>query len=407
MLLEAVRIRLVLGGGAVPPTPEVVELLSQCKSAASWNRYVSALGAWEKYALAQGTSMLPADPGHFANFLAGAAAGTTGYSQTKQRCVAIEALSTLAKVPSPVAAEGSLVKEGRQGVRRTKGATGKQGRVRATFPSEIPAAAAPHTPPPPANRQRGGCRVPASVRLRARAQATRHLAIMSSAGLRHDDLQEGQLGDVIVHPDMLDVSVFGSKTDQEREGQPAVVPASQLDNSGYQALLVGTRLGLQRLVALPDEVLNPLAASFRAMCTQREIGEGQAEFASWPADIRALAAPLYARGLPVHCLPIYGTWQFNRLSATSDLREAVSRGPFWAQGRSALRDAGVEVAGTGTHSLRRGAAVELFHGGADASVVSEVLRHANPKSARPYVLDAARMAKLSVTMAAIADTRAP
>jgi hypothetical protein len=145
---------------------------------------------------------------------------------------------------------------------------------------------------------------------------------MGGAGLRYDCLQEAQLGDAIVLHELVDLTIFGSKTDMALAGQAATLPMSDRANAGAPALLEGTRLGLSRLLALPEGTLDVVIARFRASCSEHAVGCGAAEFENWPADIQALAA-LYARGLPVHCLPIYGTWLFARLDTGSDLSEAV------------------------------------------------------------------------------------
>ena len=130
-----------------------------------------------------------------------------------------------------------------------------------------------------------------------------------------------------------------------------------------------------------------------ASCFTLEVGNGPDEFSDWSEDIQALAAPLYAQGLPVHCLPICGEWMYARLDAASDLAAEMPRS--WC--RRALTLAGVEVGGLSSHNFRSGCAVSLFHGGADPVTVSEVLRHRSLPSSRPYVTDAARMAGLAAS----------
>jgi hypothetical protein len=48
--------------------------------------------------------------------------------------------------------------------------------------------------------------------------------VLEGAALRYDDIVEGQIGDAIVLPDLVDLSVFGTKTDVNLTGQPAVLP---------------------------------------------------------------------------------------------------------------------------------------------------------------------------------------
>ncbi len=49
---------------------------------------------------------------------------------------------------------------------------------------------------------------------------------------------------------------------------------------------------------------------------------------TWPDAVRALAGPLYARGLPVYCLPYYGSWLWAPLTAETDLTATLSTGEF-------------------------------------------------------------------------------
>ena len=91
------------------------------------------------------------------------------------------------------------------------------------FTMEIPAAGELLSPP----RSR-----PHSNAKRGRLRSARAAAVMGDSGLRFDRLQEGQLGDVIIQPDLTDFSAFESKADRTLQGQPAVPPASDWTNSG-------------------------------------------------------------------------------------------------------------------------------------------------------------------------------
>ena len=392
----AAAIRRGRSDGSVAMTPAAARALGGVHSASSWNRYLSTLRAWELYTSSRGLVFLPADPGHFANFLAEMAEGELGNTQTKQRSCAIRAISIVAGVRSPLSDPD--VEAVRLGIRgRARG--GRRGGARPIYAHEIP-----RTPPPsPPGGGRGRWAVaPASIRRRAKAQVTRHMRVLSGASLRFDDLQEGQLGDVIWHPDMADLSLFGTKTDRLLVGQPAVLPASSSPESGFQSLLEGARDGLRRLGELDPAALGAVARRFAAACTPQELGAGSSEMRFWPEEVQTLAAPLYAGGLPVHCLPIFGAWQFERLTTDSDLRRAVPYRDFVTLSRGILHDAGVDTTRFGAHSFRQGGAGAMLHAGAPSETVSEVLRHRSALSTRPYILEASRMASTALTLAACA-----
>ena len=82
--------------------------------------------------------------------------------------------------------------------------------------------------------------------------------------MRYDDLQEAQLGDALHFADVIDLSLFGTKTDRTLSGQSAVLPRSSEPNSGCQGLLQNAREGLRRLAALELQVLTTLANRFQA-----------------------------------------------------------------------------------------------------------------------------------------------
>ena len=393
MLRLAAEVRTTGSRGAATPSADTIHALAAFKAPVTWNRYLPTLRGWEEYAAGKSTPFLPADPVHFANFLSEAAKGALGSTQTKQRSCAIAALSKVAGVASPT--EEDIVAVVRAGIRRQLRG-GRRGSARPVFPHEVPAA--PGSPPPVRGRGREALR-PLSVRRRARAQATRHMAIMSAASLRYDDAHEGQLGDICWFNGVADLSLFGTKTDPLLLGQSAVLPASSDPASGFQAALEGTRLGLQRLRALPAETVRPMAAAFAAGLPASALGAGPDELAAWPQDIRDLAAPLYALGLPVHCLPLLGAWQYERLTADSDLAAPMARSEFVSTTRQLLAESGIEVGRVGAHSFRRGSAGALFHAGLGTDVVGAALRHRGPQSTAAYVSEASRMAALADTIA--------
>ena len=175
--------------------------------------------------------------------------------------------------------------------------------------------------------------------------------------------------DVIIHPDLTDLSVFGSKMDPTLQGQPAVLPASDRTNSGTRALVEGTTEGLQRLLDLPLETLRPMIDRFRASLTPREIGAGKPKFGNRvgpPAGGPPLRAGA-AGALPARIRRVAVCTAGAELEPGSNCLLSPVHPPLPAT-------TGVEMAGFGSHIFRRGRAVELFHGGADAQAVSYVHR---------------------------------
>jgi hypothetical protein len=144
-----------LSGAGHAVSPALLAAISDSRSPSTWNRYLSPLRAWSGFAEANGSPWLPADPRVFADFLAAQGARDAGYSQTKARCCAIDALSTLAGVPSPT--RHPLVAAVRAGARRSK--RFRRGAARPIFAQEIPRLASPPrrgSGPARGGRGRGG-----------------------------------------------------------------------------------------------------------------------------------------------------------------------------------------------------------------------------------------------------------
>ena len=393
-----------LSDGRSLPTNLVTAVTGQLHPS-SWNRYAASIRPWLTYTRAHGLAVLPANPVDFAQFLAEAGARDAGYSQTKFRVNAIRSLSELAGLASPHT--HPLVAGYRRGVSRTKGAS-RRGSVRPIFGSEIPDA----LPQPALGTAQGGrgrgrphhSGHGRSLSLRsqlARIASVRQAAVLHDGAMRYDDLQEAQLGDTLHFADVIDLSLFGTKTDRTLSGQSAVLPRSSEPNSGCQGLLQNAREGLRRLAALELPVLTTLAHRFQASsATSRQAGPEA--LVTWPDDIRALANQLYPLGMPVHRLPIYGRWLFDDLSADTDLAATLSSQEFVRLTRVVLNDAGVDTTRFGAHSFGRGRAVAMYHGQAGDAAVSSALRHRDPRSAAPYVLAPARMSALAASMRASA-----
>ena len=131
------------------------------------------------------------------------------------------------------------------------------------------------------------------------------MAFLHDGALRYDDAVEAQIGDVLHFGDVLDVSIFRSKTDRARAGQPVVVLQSADPASGCAALLQNVRLGMARLLELDPLSLAAVATRFEAS-NDDPFPTGAEALSTWPADIRSKADRLYAVGVTAHWLPIYG-----------------------------------------------------------------------------------------------------
>jgi hypothetical protein len=133
------------------------------------------------------------------------------------------------------------------------------------------------------------------------------MTFLPDGALRYSDTLrlEGQLGDILFSDDRVDISIFGSKTDQRLAGQPAAMQRSAELRSGCAALLQTVRLGMERFLAIQPSTLATIAARFAAANDDLS-PTGVEALATWPVDVRALEACLYAAGIAAHSLPIYG-----------------------------------------------------------------------------------------------------
>ena len=380
-----------------------------------WNRYAQAIAGWFESCRSEGVPSLPADPTGFANWLAAAGLSDAGYMQTKARCVALIAFSKVAGVPPPTGRGAADIAAVRDHARRTK--LFRRGRARAFLREELPAM--PLSPPAsdrfanpgrgrgaPRGRGRGllSCLSPETRRRALRATAG-HSTLLFEGLLRFDDTVEGQLGDWACFPEGATLGVFGSKTDRLLQGQTSQVPAPSDPQSpgGLAAMLETVRRGLTRLAALPAATLAVLGARLAESLGPRGASAPSSAMAGWPADIRALAAPLYDSGVPVHGLPYYGRWLWEPLTAASDLSASLSTGQFARMQQACLREAGMPAAEASrftAHSGRRGGAAELIHGAADPHTLQHALRHTTPRSSSAYVMSSVHSSVTASAMGA-------
>ncbi len=138
---------------------------------------------------------------------------------------------------------------------------------------------------------------------------------------------------------MVEINIFGSKTDPILHGQVAVLPGAGTGPngtgegpSGLFSFLETVRSGLRRLESLPPAVLRPMGVHLRAAVSPRDPSRGPEAMATGPADIQSLALPLYGR--QVHTLPYYGPWLWEHLHADFDLSRTCSTHLFqrWSRG---------------------------------------------------------------------------
>lgn len=231
------------------------------------------------------------------------------------------------------------------------------------------------------------------------------MRLLYDAAMRYDDGREGQLGDILHYADVVDINLFGSKTDPLLRGQVAQLPMDLGSGgsdgpSGRQALLDSVRAGLRRLAAVPQDTLRILGA--RLLSTRPQPQVGPVALSTWPADIQDLARPLYDLGLPVHMLPYFGPWLWEPITSETDLARCSTTAQFGTWARDAIQAAGTGrgLTRVGAHSFRRGRAAELAHGEMSAAELTRVLRHSSARSTIPYVLQSVRVAATAAAMQA-------
>ena len=157
---------------------------------------------------------------------------------------------------------------------------------------------------PPAGAVAGAARrgarrgeIPAAflLRLKCRRSCPR---LPSDATARCEDLDEGQLGDVLFEDGRTVGAIFGFRCARGGAGKPAALPATSKPGSGAALLVDSARCAMKRLFAAALEVLEVLARGIAAAGQDRH-PSGSAAVATWPAEVRALA-------IPAHSLPIFG-----------------------------------------------------------------------------------------------------
>ena len=133
---------------------------------------------------------------------------------------------------------------------------------------------------------------------------------MHDGALRYDDTREGQLGDILFFEEVLDVGIYGAKTDTLLRGQTAQLPrcAPQPGRGppGSAALVDSVHLGLLRLISLPHAVI--AATGARLSAAHPRDNAGPEALSTWPHVLQPLFRTLYERGLRALLLPYYEPW---------------------------------------------------------------------------------------------------
>ncbi len=180
-------------------------------------------------------------------------------------------------------------------------------------------------------------------------------------------------------------------------GYPAGAdPLAPSRESGLQALVASVHCSLCRLCTLPPSTIG--AVGRRLAATSPRPPAGPEALGTWPSIVEELTRPLYAQGRPGHMLPYYGPWKWEPIDDGFDLSRSRTTGPFVRWSRSAPLAAGRLPPRFGAHSMRRGRAAELAHGGLAGSNLSRVLRHSSPSSSAPCVLQSVHVTRTAAAM---------
>ena len=94
----------VAAGSQGPISPALTKMLTQTRSAATWDRYAGVFRAWRAYAAAHQAPCFLIDPTMYATFMAEAGESETGYTQTKMRACAADAFCKISGTPHRVPA---------------------------------------------------------------------------------------------------------------------------------------------------------------------------------------------------------------------------------------------------------------------------------------------------------------
>ena len=372
----------------------LVEMITRSKRGPTWERYSPGWSQWTTFVSARGKTPLPIDPVEFASFLAETGRSDAGYSQTKMRICAAKAFAALGG--HSFQDDHPLIKGYRAGARQTKVVV--RPKAKPIFASDIPHEHAPGGLPPQDLRPKYGKR-PVLASIAMTKAVAGHMRLMSDTGTRYDDTAEAQLGDAYLCQHATLLPIFRSKT--KGGGLPAVLPKTEDPHDGYTGLVETVRAGLAKLLLLEPSVLTAISKRFQALNNDPH-RTGIEAMQSWPEDVQAQAARLYAVGLPVHRLPIFGRWLYEELHHGSDLSASLTTRQFGRAVKALVQAQGKDPTNVGAHSMRQGKGVEMFHHRTPVKTVMHALRHTSTLSCEPYVLASAKLATVAVTQCELA-----
>ena len=216
--------------------------------------------------------------------------------------------------------------------------------------------------------------------------------LLSDAKARYDDLNEGQLGDVLFErPPATEIAIFGSKAIAAAQASPPPWPPSPARvpfDGGLGAARYGAaaccrsggaggprlRLRRRRTVILPNR--QPWQRGrWRCRCSPP---------ASMGSAFQRTASRFSGRGGPVagHAVPAAGG-----VHSTRAFRALPTR---------TIRTVGGDASNFGTHSVRPGAGAALFHADAPRPLDTQALQHASAWTDESYILESAELTAVAV-----------
>ena len=160
--------------------------------------------------------------------------------------------------------------------------------------------------------------------------------LLSDATVRYDDLNLGQLGDVLFEDGRTVIAISGSKCNRGGASKPAALPAATRPGSGSALLVDSVRRAVALPLEAPPEALATLARGFAAA--------GQARHPPGPAAVATFFGPWLFQCSGMSCPGRPFSWQ------ASSPRAPSGRSPPGPPAR-----VGGDASNFGPHSVRRGA----------------------------------------------------